>query len=211
MINVLPRDIRTAPFGLLAGKTRPVDARLPEALPYVLYDTQTYPAAGIAQLDFFQVVNADKTLSNIEQGATLPAPQFFDIHRIFIDSLSPPTATTADTAVGIENDYEIIFRSGRATFTLTTASKTLGPMPGTYLGASGIFRTAFGSGRAAAAGAIIQQVGGIENGGFPVNGSITLPPTQSFKLSLNFVPAIAIAANMLLRVSFLGILYRKVG
>lgn len=208
---MLPRDIRTLPVQLLAGKTRPADASLPEALPYVLYDTQTYPSAGIAHLDFFQAVQSDKTLSNIEQAGTLPAPQFFDIWSIKLDILSTPSATTADTAAGVGNDAELILKAARATFTLTIASKTLGPMPATYLGSSGLIRIGFDTGRAAAAGAIIQQVQGIDNGGFPIQGAITLPPTQRFAIGMDFVAATAVSTNTPLRVSLHGVLYRKVG
>lgn len=211
MQNMLPRDIRTKPIGVLASQTRPTDTRLPEAMPYVLYDTQTYPAAGIAHLDFFQAVQGDKTLGNIEVAGTLAAPQFFDIWSIKLDILSTPSATIADTAAGIVNDAELILKAARATWTITLASKTLGPIPATYLGASGIIRAGFDTGRAAAAGAIIQQLGGIDNGGFPINGAVTLPPAQRFGFGMDFVPAQAVSGNTLLRVSFHGILYRKVG
>jgi hypothetical protein len=88
----------------------------------------------------------------------------------------------------------------------------LGPIPATYLGRSGGADPSFGTSRAAAAGAIIQQANGSDNGGFPVNGAITLPPTQSFTFILEFQPTLVpISALMLLRVSFLGLLYRKVG
>lgn len=211
MQNMLPRDIRTAPISVLAAKTRPADPNLPEAMPYVLFDTQTYPAAGIAHLDFFQAVQGDKTLGNIEVAGTLAAPQFFDIWSIKLDILSSPSATTADTAAGIVNDAELILKAARATFTIALASKRLGPIPATYLGASGLVRTAFASGRAGAAGAIVQQLQGVENGGFPVNGAITLPPAQNFSFGMDFVAGQAVSGNTLLRVSFHGILYRKVG
>lgn len=211
MQNMLPRDIRTKPVGVLAASTRPADARLPEAMPYVFFDTQTYPAAGIAHLDFFQAVQGDKTLGNVEVAGTLASPQFFDIWSVKLDFLSTPSATVADTAAGIVNDAELILKAARATWTLTLASKRLGPIPATFLGASGIIRAGFDTGRAAAAGAIIQQFGGIDNGGYPINGAITLPPAQNFGFGMDFVAGQAVSGNTLLRVSLHGVLYRKVG
>lgn len=211
MVLILPKDIRTAPLSALAAKSRPVDARLPEAMPYVLYDTQQYPAAGVAHLDFFANVNGDRTMSNLETPGSLPAPQFFDIHRIFLDFLAAPSATIADTAAGVGNDVELILKSARATWTLTTKSKPLGPIPATFLGRSGAANIAFGTGRAAPAGAVIQAVQGPDNGGFPVNGSITLSPSSRFVVGMDFVAGIAISGNLNLRVSLMGILYRSVG
>lgn len=208
---ILPMDIRTLPYQQLQAKTRPVDPNLPEALPDVLYDTQTYLAAGSVHLDFFVATNADKSLSNMEQAGTLPAPQYFDVYRIFCDFLAAPSATVADTAAGVVNDVELVLKSARARLTYTSKNKTLGPIPLTFFGSSGLMRAGFDTGRAAAAGAVIQQVQGIDNGGFPVNGAITLRSQSTFAIGLDFVAGVAISANLLIRVSMLGVRYREIG
>jgi hypothetical protein len=201
--------MRTAAYQTLSAKTKPADASLPEALPYVLYDTQTYPLAGqVADLQFFTTVNADKTLSNIETPNSLPAPQFFDIHRIFLDFLSAAPVSNAAAPAGVANDIELILKTARMTFTFTLASKVLGPIPATFLGYSGGASAQLGTTSAANTA---QQANGSDNGGFPVNGAITLPPTQTFRLTASFQSTLVpVSQNTLLRVSFLGVLYRKV-
>lgn len=209
---ILPMDIRTAAYQVLQQKTKPVDVNLPEAIPDVLYDTQTYLAAGSGPLDYFVNINADKSLSNMEQGGTLPAPQYFDIWRIFVNFLAPPSATVADTQAGVANDVELILKSARARLTFKQKGKDIGPIPLTFFGTEGGLTAGFDTGRAAAAGAIIQQVGGIFNGGFPINGSVTLRSQSNFHVLMEFSAAnVAISANMAIRVSLFGIRYREVG
>ena len=47
-----------------------------EVYRHVLYDTQTYPAAGVAQLTFFATTNPDASLNNLEVGGSLPDPDY---------------------------------------------------------------------------------------------------------------------------------------
>lgn len=208
---VIPMDIRSQSYASLQAETKPVDTNLPEALPDVLYDTQQYPQAGTAQLQFFAAVNADKSLSNMEQAGTLPAPQFFKVFRIFVELLGAPTATIADTAAGVINDAEIIAKVARARLTYVSKNKSLGPIPITYFGTPGGNEGIIGSGRAGAAGAVVQALTGNLNGGFPVNGAITLRSQSSFSIVMDCVPAQAISVATQIRVSLLGIRFREVG
>ena len=216
LATALPRQISTIPYENLEMASRPRDPRLPEAIPYALYDTQTYPAAGIARLDFFRNLPAggDRTLSNMQVAGQLQGGQFFSVWRIFLDALRAPTATTnaAVVATGVANDLAIIFNTARGMWTFETANKPFGPLPIGLLGQSGAIEPVIGGNTAPAAGGtgIIQFAATPKNGGFPVNGGIVIPPVQSFGLTMEFVAATAIAVDTPLRVTLFGVLYRRV-
>lgn len=100
-----------------------------EVIKQPLYSYQLYPAAGQAQLGFFQTqvggaVTTD--LTNMQLQGQLPSPQMFLIEAIGIDYLpgttaAPPVLTRADAATGALNDFYTIMRQG--TLTLTIGSK----------------------------------------------------------------------------------------
>lgn len=204
----MPSPIATYPFEDLMRRVRPVNATLPEANVDVIYDTATYLAAGSAQLNFFANVNADPSMSNMDLAGTLAADNFFDVHRIFIDFLRVPTATVADTAAGLVTDIATLLNVARGTMTFTQLAKPLGPIPLTLVGASGGVDAHFGTGRAAAAGAVIQYGKAPDNGGWPANASIKLGPSTKFGAQLNFIPT-AISADTPIRLTLLGIRYRR--
>ena len=197
---MLPAKIVTQTYGFLDSRLRPQSLEAPEALPWVLYDTVTYPLAGTAHLDAFRNVNADPTLSNMEQAGSLAAGVYFDVHRIFVTPLTPGTslATTIDDVGKVYND-------ARATFTFLVNSKPVGPFPLRFAGDAGQ-----PSQQGNTTVDVNNYVGGPQNGGFPINGAIKLGPTQKFGVSLDFVST-AITSNLLIQVALLGILYRKIG
>jgi hypothetical protein len=198
--TMLPSSIVTQTYPFLESRLRPQSLEAPEALPWVLYDTVTYPIGGVAHLDAFRNVNADPTLSNMDVAGSLAAGVYFDVHRIFVTPLtpSPSVATTLD-------DVGIIYNNARATFTFTVNAKPIGPFPLRFAGDAGQ-PTQQGNTTAD----LNNYLGGPQNGGFPVNGAIKIGPTQKFAVGLDFNPS-AITVAMLLQVSLLGILYRKVG
>jgi hypothetical protein len=198
--TMLPSNIVTQTYAFLDSRLRPQSLEAPEALPWVLYDTVVYPIAGIAHLDAFRNVNADPTLSNMEQPGSLAAGVYFDVHRIFVTPLtpSPSLATTLD-------DVGILYNNARATFTFLINSKPVGPFPLRFAGDAGQ-----PSQQGNTTVDVNNYLGGPQNGGFPVNGSIKIGPTQKFGVSLDFAAA-AVTANLSLQVALLGILYRKIG
>jgi hypothetical protein len=207
----MPTRITSYSYPQLAQRLRPISAEIPEANVDIIYDTQTYVAAGVARLSFFANVNADATLSNMEMAGALPADVFFDVYRIFCDAHRIPTATVANTAAGAANDIATLLHIARGTFSFSTLSKPVGPIPMTFLGNSGSVEPTLGSGRADAAGAIIQFGRMPDNGGWPANGSIRLGPQTKFSVTLDFVAGTAIAVDTPLRISFLGVRYRRIG
>lgn len=198
--TMLPARIVTYAYDYLKGRLRPQSLDAPEALPWVLYDTVTYPLAGVAHLDAFRNVNSDPTLSNMDVAGSLPEGVYFDIHRLFVTPLTPGTSlvTTVDDVGKVYND-------ARATFTILVNAKPVGPFPLRFAGDAGQ-PTQQGT----TVADVNNYVGGPQNGGFPINAGIKLAPSQKFGVSLDFNPT-AITANLLLQVALLGVLYRKVG
>lgn len=198
--TTLPARIVTYAYDFLQSRVAPQSLSAPEALPWVLYDTVTYPIAGVAHLDAFRNVNADPTKSNMDVAGSLPAGVYFDIHRIFITplTLSPSIATTA-------SDVGIVYNVARGTFTFTVNAKPIGPFPLRFAGDAGQ-----PSQQGLNTTAINVFAGGPQNGGFPVNGAIKLSPAQKFGVGLDFNSS-AVIADVLIQVSLLGILYRKIG
>lgn len=211
--NEMPRDLKTYSFDTLAQRLIPASGGLPEANIDVLYDTQTYLAAGVAQLKFFVNVNADSTLANLELAGQLPANTYFDIYRVFCDAQRLPTATVANTAAGLINDLANIVHIARGSMAFKMKAKTLpgnGGIPLTFVGRSGGIEAAIGSGRADAAGAIVQWATMPDNGGWPVNGTIRLGPSTKFGINLDFAGGVAVSADTPLKITLLGVSYRPV-
>ena len=195
--------------------TNPTNARQPESIPYVYFDTQSYPAAGTgAPLNFFLTTQTDKSLGNLEQSGTIPDPYYFEIVAFNLDFLGIPLAQTAGAALaaspGTGNDLSLILFSARAFFTFTLAGKEYIRIPATYLHASG-GPIIFTAGAFAAATEIQFTNNSFPDGGFYIDKKIILPPKQSFSCALNFqatlVP-ISVATNI--RISMAGVLHRRV-
>jgi len=98
-----------------------------EAISQPLYSYQSYPAAGVQTLSFFQTsatgaVTIEDT--NMQVPSQLPAPQKFLIQGIGIDFLSglaPVLGPRADAAVSQANDFWAVLRRGA--FNLTVGAK----------------------------------------------------------------------------------------
>lgn len=183
-----------------------------EAIPYAIYDTQSYAAAGASTLTFFLTQQTDQTLGNLQTAGILPQPQWFEIHGIFLDMLGVPLLATAgaaaSTAAGQLQDIEILLKTARATFELTIAQKSYGVMPATLLHASG-GGVGFAAGAYAAATQVNFGNNGVQGQTWAPNGSIIIPPTQGFNLTMRFVST-AISATTNLRITAVGVLHRAV-
>lgn len=211
--NALPSSIMSYTYAQLRERLRPQSLEAPEALPFVLFDTQTYLAAGTTgHLDFFRNVNADPTLSNLEIAGSLPDGVFFDIHRIFVTPLRQVSNDAAASGItGVVRDIQTILNIARGTFTFTQNQKPLGPIPLRFFGDGGQASGLLAAATTVAASQIQLQVGAFpQNGGYPVNGSIRLGPAAKFGASMDFVPT-AVTVDTPLQVALLGILYRKIG
>src|SRR4051812_21753934 len=102
-------------YETLRSMTRPKSGSQPESLPWVMFDTQAYPAAGTNRLTYYASTAAslnDPTLSNFATG-TLEQDQFFEIQRVFLSFLALLSITTTAAVTGSANDVDLIHKSAR--------------------------------------------------------------------------------------------------
>lgn len=223
--NIMPMNIGSYTFDELAQRAKPAKggSGVAEANIDVLFDTQTLLAAGLVKQSFFVNVNADETLSNITLAGQSEADSFFDVWRVFVDANRLPTAVSiagvgagpATTAVGAINDIATILHSARATLTFKMFSKPVGPIPLTFFGNSGsvegnIALALSGAYAAATTQSVHQQVGRMpDNGGWPVNGTIRIPPLTKFGWTLDVATGVTMTTDTPLRLTMLGVKYRR--
>jgi hypothetical protein len=198
--------------GQLVNKANPQAANQPEAMPWFLYDTQLITSGTTSTLSFFTAVNADKTLSNMEQSGALADPQYFVLHYVTCDILDPPVANAghAATALGPVNDIDIILKTQRATFTFNMSNKIYGPFPLSLCHSTG-GATGAGTATYTAEASIWYGNNGIPgSGGFPFLGSITIPPKVGFNVTVNMAAEPTLSGNINVRLGLAGVLYRRV-
>lgn len=189
----------------------PASAGLPESVPAVMWDTQTYPTTGITQLTFFGASVADRSLASaLGNGGQIADPQAFLLNAINLDIFSATTGVTTDAATdGIISSIEKILKAARGYLTLTISQKNYPPIPLTYCHASGGAVGVVSSTVAVSS----QQYGssGPPTGGFYLDNSIVIPPKVDFSITVNFqATLVTIAAALLMRVALPGVLYRRI-
>jgi hypothetical protein len=193
----------------------PMYANQPEVVPWQLYDTQSITTAVNAPAVYFQTINADKTLSNMEGPGQLPDPQYLVVHYVAADFLVAPqsTAVTATANNAAVDDVENILKTVRATFEFNMSNKRYGPFSLTMTAATGgATGSLYGVGTLAAAvsGGIVNN--GIPgSGGFPFAGALVIPPKIGFDVTIRMGAAPTLPVSPLsIRVSLVGALYRRV-
>lgn len=207
--------VQALPQAALALKSTPIQSAQGETIPWVYYDTQNYPAAGtVSVLNYFQVVQSDKTLGNLDQGGQLPAGYFLQINSFQFDPLQVPAIAAAGAAgttlAGPGNDLAIIFSTARALYQFQISSKLYVQVPLTYLHASG-YPVAVLAG-AFTATTQAQFVGNsFPDGDYYIGNNVIIPPQQAFVANITFAGAPnAINAATLLRIGMAGSLTRRV-
>jgi hypothetical protein len=204
-VSYKPRTIAS----ILAGLTP--NAQQPESIPWMLYDTQkidhTSAATTAAALSFFTSLPApaDKTLTNMPIAGALPNPWYFEIQKVYFDVLG--RVTTDAATLGAYDNIEIVTQVNRGVATFNLSDKQYGPFPLTCFGrtggATGIISSTVAT--------VSQQAANVaDNGGFPMNGALTIPPQTQISWVLNFSAQAAISVDTFCRMTMAGILYRRV-
>lgn len=184
-----------------------------EAIPWVWFDTLTYTSGTTTQLRFFQSTRATTQLSNMPLSGQIQAPQFFEPWFLGLDVLSPPQATALSAWLDV---WQILLGTGTAgqggpTATLLLSQKEYLVLPVSYMHGSG-GPTGFGWSEAsnAATGGAEYANNSIPDGGFPIAGALTIPPTVSFGVVIDWPAALTLSADRDLRLNLVGTLHRKV-
>jgi hypothetical protein len=206
-----------APFRALPGAAvqsaaTPPSGTSEEAIWDQRYDTQLFTSAATVNLNFFQVTNADRTLSNMGQGGTLPSPWSLQIHMITMDILSiiPVTINAAAAVTGVLDDLALLIFSSNArpTWTLTINEKQYGPYSLTLLHGTG-GPVGFNDGTQAA-GASVQYAYNTTVPGWNYFGRVIILTQNPFNLNMTWAAAPTLTGNKRIRASLFGVLNRKV-
>src|SRR5205807_4510578 len=113
------------------------NAKDPEAMPWVLLDSQACTSATTATQTYYVTVQNDKTLGNMEGPGQLPYPQYFEIHYLCLDFLLTPNSVAAIAVAGPLNDIAQFLFNQRGIFTFSISNKRVGPFPLSFLHGSG--------------------------------------------------------------------------
>lgn len=199
------------PNSVVQQRSTPQSGMSAEVIWHQLYDTQTYTDNATTRSVFFQVANADKTLSNMEASGQLPSPQMFQIHNVALDILSTiPVTTAAGGIAGVLNDLALLIfgAAQRPTWTLHISQKAYGPYSLTTLHGTG-GPTGFGWGTFTAEESI-QFAKNDPVGGWNYFGQLTIRQQESFDVELNWAAAADTTEDKRFRVSLFGVLNRRV-
>lgn len=201
---------RALPKAAVEAAATPPSGNAQEAIWHQIYDTQTFVSATSTRLVFFQAANADRTLSNMEQGGTLPRPQSLQIHNITCDVLSATPVSTGAGVVGTLDDLSrlLIGSANRPTWTLTISQKSYGPYSLSVLHSTG-GPNGFISGTQAA-GTSLQYAKNTGDAGWNYFGRVIIPEQVSFSLEANWAATATLTGDVRIRISLFGVLNRRV-
>lgn len=188
--------------------SRPGNAQQPEAIPYVWYDSQDF-ASSWTSVSFFSATNSDPTLSNIEQGNTFSAEQYFRWFAVTLDWLIAATSQASSGAPVIVDDLLQILNGARAIFNLNIAQKKYSQIPLHAIHSSGGIFVNYQLGTPSSSGLGNYASNWYPDGGYNIGGSIVFPPKQTFTCTVTGVAA-TLGATRKGRISLHGVLYRPV-
>lgn len=198
----------------LDALSNPAFANQPEVVPWQLYDTQAITTAVNAPAVFFQTINADKTMSNMEGPGQLPEPQYLVVHYVACDILQIPTATAlaGEPNAALAN-VENLLKTVRGTLEFNMSNKRYGPFSLTMTAATGgATFSGYGYGTAAngtSTGVVNNGIPG--SGGYPFAGALIIPPKIGFDVTIRFGAAPTLVGGPInIRISLVGALYRRV-
>lgn len=216
MANVRTKTVKT--WGQLQQSIAPMLPGEPERIPWTWYDTQTYVSTTTTLLNFFQTLQADQVLGNMQAAGQIPSPMYFDLHHlgVFFNLRPSGVADAAPVAaipVGTLDDIQQLLLG---TVHLEIAQKRyyegkIWQCPaggGAYGGIS-----ATGSSAATTDDVFEWACNGVPDLRNRNNfwGDLTLPHNQNFLVRLNWTAGLTIQSTPITIVVALdGYLYRRV-
>ena len=201
----------------VAALAQPPAAGVAECIYQQYYDTQLFTSATTLQQRFFQVSNADQTITNLPQGGQLPAPQLLQVYDICCDILpiTPVSLTTAVgpmTAAGQLNDFGLIlFGDGqRGIWLLSVSNKTYGPYSLTTLHGTGGPTGWFAGSSIATSSGMLQYARNDPSPGWNYLGRQIIPQQVNFYIEYDWAAVSTLAGgNPHIRTSMFGVLNRR--
>ncbi len=204
--------VKAVPRQILAIRANPEAANQPEALPWVLYDTQAWTTAVTFNTTHFLTQPTDPTMGNMEGPGQLPDPQFFEIWYWGVDFLlasinaAAPGATVSHWA-----DIIQFLWTQRGTFEFNISNKKTGQFPLSFFHGSG-GPQGFGYGNSATTARFEYGNNGPADGGYCVAGAIVIPPKLGFNVTLRTfaAPTLVSGSPLNVRTWMAGVLHRRV-
>jgi len=203
----------------LNNTTTPIAPGQPEGIAWTWFDQETYTSGTTTQLDFFQTVQTDGTLGNMQAAGQLPNPMYFQIYHIGVFVRIPPQSVTAAAAADVNpqtgsiNDVHALING---TLQLSIADKIyyqskIGMNPAGYgPNTSQAITGTFGAGTWQSTDYATNGVPDLRNRNC-FWGTLIIPPTQRFLVRMNWTAAITLKAGSQGIVTAMdGYLFRRV-
>lgn len=188
----------------------PQSLNQPEALPWFWYSRKAYVDNTTTTLSFFDTIETNKAISNMQAGSSMPSPMYFEIYSFGADVLRNTSANAAAAQTGAIDDVLRLWHTSEAFWQFTISDKNFGPFPTSVLHPSGGIQP-FGFGTTTAdTGSVQWANNGPYDGGFPVAGALVIKPKINFVLTVTWPAAVDLVANINVRVWMWGILHRRV-
>lgn len=189
----------------------PAGRGVSEAVPWMWYDTETYTDNVTTQINFFTTTKIP-ALSNMSLAGQFPGSEYFECYFVGLDVLVAPVAVRITAWADV---WKLIFGSGATgtgtpTWNFILSNKEYGPFPLSTLHGTGGLHGAGGYGTTTADSIAEHATNSIPDGGFPVSGSIIIPPGSGFRIRVQWPVAVDITASRDLRINLLGTHHRKV-
>jgi hypothetical protein len=196
----------------LTAATTPTSGTDLEAVPWDLFDTNVTAfanAAGPLNVPFYQTVQTDPTLGNMQMPGALPAPQWLEPAALAVDILSVPS--TGAALQGALSDHANILKTNTAAFNMKVSQKDYGTFPlmlaHSIGGEIGIISSTVATSS--------QQYAnnGVADGGWWMDGAIVIPSQQNFIVSILTKQGATLTLQLSptpVRTNLWGVLHRRV-
>ena len=209
LMGTMKYPTQASSYDQLFQNANVTNATVPEAIPWIYYDQQTFAQAGSTSLNFFAATQSDLTKGNIEQPNTIAGEKYFMIYAITFDFMMGPSSVTSSSSAPQLDDARTIMEIARATLTLTLADKLIFRIPLAACHAIGGYQ-AWVAGSNFSGSAVFNSAQNMaSDGAWWCDGAIILPPRQSFQFNVQMVAAALNAAHDG-RLSLHGVSYRPV-
>lgn len=200
---------RASSYQALFNNANVTNATVPEAIPWIYYDTQNLATGGTSAA-YFAATNADTSLCNIEQPNTIAGEKYFMIYAITFDFLMGNSVANNSSAATQFDDAHQIMETAHAALSLILADKLIFRIPLAACHAIGGYQAWIAGSNFSGSGIFNSVQNMASDGAWWADGAIILPPRQSFQFAINTNTAWTLTATRACRLSLHGVLYRPV-
>jgi hypothetical protein len=209
--GVMKIPINSATYQALFTAANVTDGTVPEAIPWIYYDTQNM-ASSWSTTSYFAATNSDTSACNIEQPQTIAGEQYFMLYAITFDFLMGSSIITPDTGsspAGQIDDARTIFEIAHAALQVFLSQKLILRIPLMACHSIGGYEW-FVAGTPSSSGLWNTVQNMKSDGAFWCDGAFIFPPKQTFQFQAYTGATATQVATRSTRLSIHGVLYRPV-